>query len=306
MTATVEPFVHPAFLYQGAEDYLAGTVPFILEGLAAGEPVAVAVPAPNLALIKANLGDRASSVELIDMTEAGRNPGRIIPTVFLAFADAHPGPVRLIGEPVWPGRSGLEYPACAQHEALINLAFAGREATMLCPFDVDGLDSSALIDALRTHPVLLHATGSQDSGVYAPKDVVATYNQPFPPPTSPATIEFDLTGLSTARHFVAYHAANAGLNPEQVEDLTLAASELCANSILHGHGHGTLHLWSEDGYVVCEVSDHGRITDLLAGRRPAAVGQVGGRGLLLVNQVADLVRMHHSPGGTTVRAYVRV
>jgi anti-sigma regulatory factor (Ser/Thr protein kinase) len=65
-------------------------------------------------------------------------------------------------------------------------------------------------------------------------------------------------------------------------------------------------MWSEDGYVVCEVSDHGRITDLLAGRRPAAVGQVGGRGLLLVNQIADLVRMHHSPAGTTVRAYVRV
>jgi anti-sigma regulatory factor (Ser/Thr protein kinase) len=306
MTAVVEPFLHPAFLYQGADDYLAGTVPFILEGLAAGEPVAVVVPAPNLALIEAGLGDRASSVELIDMTEAGRNPGRILPTVLLAFADAHRGPVRLIGEPVWPGRSGLEYPACAQHEALINLAFEGRKATMLCPYDIDGLDSAALIDALRTHPMLLHATGSQASGVYAPTDVVATYNQPLPPPTSPATIEFDITGLSAARHFVAYHGAKGGLGPERVEDLTLAASELCANSVLHGHGQGTLQMWSEDGFVVCEVSDHGRITDLLAGRRPAAVGQVGGRGLLLVNQIADLVRMHHSAGGTTVRAYLRV
>ena len=47
-TAAVEEFIHPALLYGDAEEYLAGTVPFIRDGLAAGEPVAVAVPGPNL------------------------------------------------------------------------------------------------------------------------------------------------------------------------------------------------------------------------------------------------------------------
>ncbi|OXM61064.1 MEDS domain-containing protein, partial [Amycolatopsis vastitatis] len=51
-----EPFVHPALFYRGADEYLAGTVPFIRSGLAAGEPVAVAVPGPNLALLRAELG----------------------------------------------------------------------------------------------------------------------------------------------------------------------------------------------------------------------------------------------------------
>ena len=42
--------------------------------------------------------------------------------------DAHPDKhVRVIGEPIWPGRSDLEYPACVQHEALINRAFAVRD-----------------------------------------------------------------------------------------------------------------------------------------------------------------------------------
>jgi anti-sigma regulatory factor (Ser/Thr protein kinase) len=307
LTVTAEPFAHPAFLYRGAAEYLVGTLPFITDGLDAGEPVAVVVPGPNLALIEAALGDRASSVEFVDMTERGRNPGRIIPAVFLAFADAHSGPVRLVGEPVWAGRSELEYPACAQHEALINVAFEGRDVAMLCPYDLDGLDSAVLADAFRTHPVMWNAAGSRPSRVYAPGDVVATYNQPLPQPqVARATFEFDLTSLSAARHFIAEHGARCGLDPARVQDLTLAASELCANSVLYGRGQGTLHVWDEAGYVVCEVGDRGRITDPLAGRRPAAVGQVGGRGLLLVNQIADLVRTHHGIDGTTIRAYLRV
>ncbi|MER6691577.1 MEDS domain-containing protein, partial [Streptomyces minutiscleroticus] len=41
------PFLHPALFYAGEREYLAGTVPFVREGLAAGEPVAVAVPGAN-------------------------------------------------------------------------------------------------------------------------------------------------------------------------------------------------------------------------------------------------------------------
>jgi len=307
LTVTAEPFAHPAFLYRGAEEYLSGTLPFIVDGLNAGEPVAVAVPGPNLALIESALGDRASSVKFLDLTEVGRNPGRIIPGVLLAFANAHPGPVRLVGEPVWAGRSELEYPACAQHEALINVAFEGRDVAILCPYDLDGLDSAALTDAFRTHPVMWNAAGSRRSRAYAPDAVVAAYNLPLPEPkVARATFEFDLLTLSDARHFVAEHGVRCGLSPARVGDLTLAASELCANSVLHGRGQGTLHVWNEADYVVCEVGDRGRITDPLAGRRPAAVGQVGGRGLLLVNQIADLVRTHHGVDGTTIRAYLRL
>ena len=99
-------------------------------------------PAPRLRLLHDALGADAERVQLLDMTVAGRNPGRIIAEVLLATAAAHPDRhVRIIGEPIWPGRSEIEYPACVQHEALINLAFRGRRATILCPYDVAGLDS---------------------------------------------------------------------------------------------------------------------------------------------------------------------
>jgi anti-sigma regulatory factor (Ser/Thr protein kinase) len=304
MTLAVEQFMHPAFLYRGRDEYLAGLVPFILDGLAAGEPVLVAVPGPNLALIEAELAELASSVEPADMTQAGRNPGRIIPAVLLAFADSHAGPVRLVGEPVWPGRSLLEYPACVVHEALINLAFEGRDATILCPYDAERLDPAVLKDAARTHPTLVDAGGTRDSDDYAPEATVEAYNELLPTPALAATLQFDQAGLSDARHFVADHGVRSGLSTIRAEDLTLAASELCTNSVLHGHGHGTLHMWPENGYVVCQVSDRGQITDPLAGRRLATSGQLGGRGLLLVNHVADLVRTHTGVGGTAVRVYM--
>jgi anti-sigma regulatory factor (Ser/Thr protein kinase) len=304
MSTLAGPFVHPALFYRGPAEYLAGTIPFILDGLAAGEPVAVAVPAPNLALIEAELGEHAASVKLLDMAKAGRNPGRIIPGVMLAFAEANVGRVRVIGEPIWAGRTALEYPACLAHEALVNLAFEGREATILCPYDEDGLDPAVLEDAARTHPLLIDHGEQRASRMYAPDEVVNGVRRPARPPFFSAELQFDLVRLAAARHFVAGYVTQCGLSPSRVEDVTLAVSELCTNSVLHGSGHGTLYVWFENGQLVCEVADRGLITDPLAGRRPADAGRPGGRGLLLVNEVADLVRMHSDADGTTVRAYL--
>jgi len=62
-------------------------------------------------------------------------------------------------------------------------------------------------------------------------------------------------------------------------------------------------MWQEPDAVVCEVGDRGRISDPLAGRLPALPGQRGGRGLLLVNLVSDLVRVHTDDGSTTIRCW---
>ncbi|MGV9566740.1 anti-sigma factor RsbA family regulatory protein [Streptomyces sp. NPDC003480] len=306
VVTTREAFVHPALFYRGPQQYVAGTVPFVLAGLAAGEPVAVAAPPDRLALIRDSLGGRADEVSFVDMTQAGRNPGWIIPGVLRRFADTHgEGRVRIIGEPIWPGRSTVEYPACAQHEALINAAFAGREVTILCPYDAAGLDGSVLDDAWATHPVVIDEYGETPSAVYSPEAVVARYNEPLPVPPDAVTFAFQGSGqLSRAREFAVRHGARIGLPGPQLEDLALAVAELTTNSVLHGAGGGTLRIWTEDRQVVCEVHDAGRLVDPLAGRRPQAPSRPGGRGLLLVNHVADLVRVHTGDPGTTIRFYL--
>ncbi|WOX17060.1 anti-sigma factor RsbA family regulatory protein [Streptomyces sp. N50] len=300
------PFVHPALFYRGEEQYTAGTVPFVRAGLAAGEAVAVAVPGPHLELIRAGLGSGADGVRFLDMSEVGRNPGRIIPGVLRAFADAHDGGgrVRIIGEPIWPGRTALEYPACVQHEALINSAFQEREVTILCPYDADRLEPGVLADARATHPVVIDEGAQLPSSAYDPQRVIARYNEPLPHPPGAASIVFDAGELPKSRYFAVQEAERLGLAGLRLQDLTLAVAELTTNSVLHGGGSGTLRIWAEDERIVCEVRDHGRLTDPMAGRRPPSRDQPGGRGLLLVHYVADLVRVHTAADGTTIRFYL--
>jgi len=305
--ADVDRFAHPALLYRDDEEYLAGTLPYIRDGLSAGEPVAVAVPGANLQLIRAALGDDADRVSLLDMTTAGRNPGRILPTVLLSFADTHPDRrVRLIGEPIWAGRSAAEYPACAQHEALINVAFADRAATILCPYNAALLDPAWIADAYRTHPVLFTAAGRFDSLHYDdPIAVAAGFNRPLSArPADAAALVVDIHTLPAARRFIAEHAIRAGLPAERVSDLVLAVNELAGNSAEHGGGVGELSVWTQADYLVCQLADRGHVSDPLAGRIPVPADAPGGRGLLLVNRLCDLVRMHTTPTGTTVRVHL--
>ncbi|MFD6289713.1 anti-sigma factor RsbA family regulatory protein [Streptomyces sp. NPDC060205] len=308
MTApTTEPFTHPALFYRGEEEYVDGTVPFIREGLAAGEPVAVAVPGPRLELLRSALGDGATDVRFIDMTVAGRNPGRIIPKVLSVFADAHPKErVRIIGEPIWPDRTGVEYPACVQHEALINSAFEGRDATILCPYDEAGLGEQVLTDAYETHPVVISGGLRRNSPSYAPERAVERYNEPLPVAEGAEGYVFGADELPAARYFVAERAARLGLSGVRLDDLALVVAELTTNSVVHGGGWGAVYVWGEGGQVVCEVRDEGELKDSLAGRRPSPPAQVGGRGLLLVNYLMDLVRVRTGPEGTVVRCYVDV
>ncbi|GAA4205149.1 sensor histidine kinase [Streptosporangium oxazolinicum] len=306
-TAEVEPFAHPALFYRGIQQYLDGTVSFVRDGVEAGEPVTVAVPGQNLKLIRAELGALAAEVRFLDMEEVGRNPGRIIPAVMWTFADLHPGRrIRVVGEPVWPDRSSAEHDACLQHEALINLAFSGRDATILCPYDADGLGAGIIGLAEAAHPVLVDGSGSRVSAGYAPERVISECGGPLPEPLDAEVLPFGGDDLWRVRAFAVRYAGRTGLSGERLEDLRLIASELAANSLEHGGGSGVVRIWTEGRRVVFDVSDSGHIADPLAGRRPADSRQRGSRGLLVTNLLGDLVRVHTGGEGTTVRVYFDV
>jgi anti-sigma regulatory factor (Ser/Thr protein kinase) len=302
------PFVHLALLYRSEEEYLTCLVPFITDGVAAGQPVVVAVPEPRLALLRTALGTTATGIALVDMMEAGRNPGHIMVGVFRRFADPHPDRhVRIVGEPIWPGRTDLEYPACVQHEALLNPAFARREVTIVCPYDVARLADHVLADVQATHPMVWQANQRDRSDWYDPAGAVARYNQPLngAPDTTTLTVT-TVAQLPELRRFVTRHGTRLGLDPDRLVDLGLIANELVVNSLCHAGTPAWLRLWTDHDHVVCEVRDTGQLADPLAGHRPPSPGQLSGRGLLLVHGLADLVRTHTAPHGTTIRALLRL
>lgn len=302
-------FDHLGAPYYSTEEYAAITVGFVRAALTQGNPVMVAVPGQNVEVVRQGLDSDATSVLFADMAVAGRNPGRIIPGVLINFSDRHGGRrVSIIGEPTWPDRSPIEYPACVTHEALINAAFAGRDAEILCPYDANKLTPAAVADANGTHPILCDARRRwRNASFEDPDTTVARFNESLtaPPGADQMTIG-DVSTLASVREFVAHRARAAGLAPDRVQSMVVAVNELATNTTRHTEGPGQLTVWTEDRMLVCQVSDCGHLSDPLAGRIPPRDGQDGGYGLVIINQLVDLVRVHTSPGRTTIRLYSRI
>ena len=300
---------HEAFFYADLDGFLAATVPFLRTGLDNGEPLLAAVPPAGIDALQAALGRDADAVTYVDMTLAGRNPAGIIPTVLQAFADEHPGQrICMVGEPTWPTRSAAGYLGAVQHEALINLAFADQDAAILCAYGTAGLRPTVREDVGRTHP-FVYDNGTRTASVqYAdPMTVAASCLLPLPdPPNAPDAMTFGAASLRSIRRLVGAHAARAGMSEERIRELQIAVNEVATNTIVHTDGPGTLRVWIDDEAVVCEITDEGRITDPLAGRRRVSPDQTSGRGLLLAAMMSDLLQIVVGDSGNVIRIYKNI
>jgi anti-sigma regulatory factor (Ser/Thr protein kinase) len=300
-------FHHEAFLYADADEFLAGTLPFLRSGIEDGEPTLVAVSRSRAEALRKALGEDGDRVHFVDMEVLGRNPARIIP-FWLQFVDEHGGrhrPLRGIGEPVWPGRSPAEVDECQRHESLLNYAFWGGSAwRLLCPYDSAGLDDDVLAAAHESHVCVSGSAANPDEAAGEGLDPLSC--RPFAGslparPAGAAMLAFDRSGLHDARALVAAEAECAGLSADRVFDLVAAVGELTANSVMHGGGGGRLGVWREAETVLVEVEDAGEIVGPLTGRILPTATQQGGRGVWMANQLCDLVQIRSGQGGTRVR-----
>ena len=114
-------------------------------------------------------------------------------------------------------------------------------------------------------------------------------------------LEFGLDDLHDIRSLVDRKGTAGGLDSARTADLVVAASELAANSILHGGGRGLLSVWQDGDSVFVEVADAGTIVDPTVGQvRPDPTIEHG-RGLYIANQLCDEVAIDSSSTGTRVR-----
>jgi len=297
-------FQHRALIYEGSDEYLAGTMPFVREALAAGDPILVAVGEAQGELIAAELGPDADRVLFLDMDRVGGNPARCIP-LWRDFVEDHEGrPVRGLGEPAWAGCGEAALEECHRHECLLNHAFHGCAWELLCAYDAESLGAAELERVADSHQLISRQGRTERSARFeADPDCLAG---DLPAPQShPEVLAFGLTELGEVRRRVSDAAESSGLDPRGVADLVTAASELAANSVVHGGGRGTLRLWREGDDLLAEVEDRGLIDEPLVGRLRPVISQVGGRGLWLANQLCDLVQIRSGAGGTKVRLHVR-
>jgi anti-sigma regulatory factor (Ser/Thr protein kinase) len=307
-------FHHEALLYDGEDEFVEGTLPFIIGALEAEEPVLVVVGEDRSRPLKAALGVDSARVHFADMRELGRNPARIIPA-WREFLERHARDgesARGVGEPIWSGRSPAELTECQRHESLLNLAFAdGQGWRLLCPYDAGALDEEILEAARRSHPLVAQCGASRPSAAYLDaREASRPFDGDLPEPLAESQeVTFTFEQLTALRGSVSRWAMDAGLGAERTAHLALSVSELATNSVRYGGGSGVLRTWREGGQeetLICEVHDRGLIHEALAGRVRPSADQLSGRGLWLVNQLCDLVQIRSSPAGSVVRIHMRV
>jgi anti-sigma regulatory factor (Ser/Thr protein kinase) len=126
---------------------------------------------------------------------------------------------------------------------------------------------------------------------------------PLPPPDDPMSYTYT-TELAAIRAVVHRYALQAGLPEARAIDLTLAVSEVAANTVKHAKSPGSLKIWYDATEIVCQIHDEGIITDPLAGRRQPSLDALGGHGLWIVHQVCDQVEMRSDETGTTIRLHM--
>ena len=297
---------HAAFLYRDRAEYRAQILRFARDGLADGEAVLIALPGEQAVEIGTGLSGEPGELMWVDLADVGRNPARIIPEL-RAFVDKHPGqPVRIAGEPIWPGRSAAEVCEGIRHEALTNLAFQQAPLAIMCAYDVTWHAPSVIAAARRTHSeVVTDGQAVAGAGPPTPWRIPPECDRPLPPPPDGAEGLGYQTDLAPVRRLVERHARRTRLAAERVADLILAASEVAANTLGHTRSGGTFQVWHDEDEIICQAHDQGWIADPLAGRVRRGPDSRG-HGLFLVNHVCDLVELRTGRAGTTVRMHMRL
>ena len=299
-------FNHEVTFYAGPEDHARSVLPFIREAIARHEPIMVALPPDRIAAIERALGTDGSVVDFVDMTQIGANPACIIPE-WRKFLRDHgdDGPVRGVGEPIWPGRRDVELAEAELHESLLNLAFEnGPEWRLLCPYDANALPPEILVEALRNHPVVHTEDGMPDVPYAGSGRAQHAFATGLPAaPDEAVRIDFGAGDLTVVRGIVRRVVEAAHLRVDAGEDLVLAAHEVATNSVVHGGGEGAMLIWDDCDGLVVEVCDRGLIDDPLVGRGFPDLLPEHGRGIWMANRLCDLVQVRSGVAGTQVRLH---
>jgi len=301
---------HRGLLYGSEEEFLAGTVPFIRDGLERGDPIRIATTDRNAGWLRAALGVDARQVAFWDSSQRCRHPVRALAALHgvVQKMGASGQRLRIIREPWWTACTAQERQEWARHESIVNTALAFANAALVCTYDTCVVNPDVLDNVGRTHPELVGDGGSRPSPTYADPAVFnAECNRSPLPELPPPTLWLrfhELDQLAALRAFVTSHATQTGAATQHVEQFVQAVDEVATNAIQHGGG-GVLQIWADRQTMTCEVSDTGGgLGDPLAGHLPPGRRAVRGRGLWIARHFSDLIELHSDPAGTTVRLHL--
>jgi transcriptional regulator with XRE-family HTH domain len=149
-------FEHRLLAYGSDAEYVESTVPYLTEGLEQSHAALVVAAPPQIALLREALDDRSEQVEFADSADWYSSlAGALNRYREYVKQKLETGAVwiRVLGDPVWAGRSDAEIAAWFRYESLVNLAFAAAPATIVCAYDTTSFSDEVIAVARVTHPV---------------------------------------------------------------------------------------------------------------------------------------------------------
>lgn len=304
-------FRHVAAVARSADHVLSLAVPFVAEGLRAGDLTVLATAPSTAARIGAELGEPAASLvsdDRLGMVDTrGPDAVAVIRTLTRRAAGSGSGRLRVLAE-VQVTSSEQDRREGVRYEAASNAVLAGAPITALCLYDGSLLPVGAEAGVRATHPLLLDDDGGlrRNDDYRDPRAFIGALPVPREPvEAAPPVLRVDdAPSLRDLRHALVAVVDAWVRDPEQREDLRLGLAEVAANAFRHGARPVSARVWADAGRMVCTVSDRGnRPVDSLAGFVPAHGDDLGrgGMGLWLARKLFDNVDLITGPGGLTVR-----
>ena len=296
---------HEAGFYGSDAEFATLIVPFVEEGVAAGEPVIIGYDDRKADLLRSWLAD-PSAVEFISDQSLYATPTGAIATYrrmfeFHLFMGA--GQIRIAGDVPHPG-NGRRFDGWDRYECAPNTVWQDIPVWGRCLYDTTTAPPAVLDIVERTHPRIVSPSGQRRASEHY-QEAPAFEGLPVAPdPLEASTPMVQLTNRppAEARHALA-HIGHSRINNTTLSDLIIGASEAVSNALRHGQPPVTVRIWAALDRLVVSVHDTGPgPADPLAGLIPAAHSPSDpGLGLWVMHQLDIDTALIRTGDGFTVR-----
>ena len=296
---------HEAGFYRSDAEFGALIVPFVEEGVAAGQPVILGYDDRKASLLRSWLCDPAAVTFIADASLYA-TPARAIASYWRMFEQltaAGATQIRIAGDVPHEGNGG-RFAGWDRYESAANTVWDGFPVWSRCLYDAAAAAPRVLDIAARTHPRIVLPSGQhQPSRQYQQ----AADFQPLPPDPDPLEDSVPAIVMSDpspaqVRH-VLTSIGHGRVSGTSLEELMIGVGEAVSNARQHGRPPVTARIWAGPGRILVHVHDTGPGPgDPLTGLVPAwsRPGQREG-GLWLIHMLGLDAAMIRSRDGFTVR-----
>jgi anti-sigma regulatory factor (Ser/Thr protein kinase) len=306
---------HGAAVVGSRRELLDTALPFLDDGLRAGDLIALACPPETVELLSGELGERARAVEFeprLSLLGARAPDALTMCRRYLERATAGgSGRLRVLAD-VDFGDDPAGWREGQRFESVFNRLMGDAPVKAICLYDRRRLSPEVVASAAATHPVLVQGRAWADNAAFQDPRV---YVPSLPVPRAPVEDGEPVFAVDNAptlaglRHQLGAVIASLVADRDQQEDLHLAAAEIAANAFRHGTRPVSARVWADGDRVICVISDRGTaFSDPLSGFVPAHGPDLsaGGMGLWLARKLWDHVDLLPTDQGLSVRLSTRL